>query len=84
MGGKYSIRQVRKHSDLEVVVSSGKSTDEIIPGQATSSDHGFTPEINHPGGAGERKFVVYGTAARFCASDPTKYPECKIPVIHAV
>jgi hypothetical protein len=32
----------------EVVVSSGKSTDEIIPGQATSSDHGFTPEINHP------------------------------------
>jgi cytoskeletal protein RodZ len=32
----------------EVVGSSGKSTDEITPGQATNFDHGFTPEINHP------------------------------------
>ena len=32
----------------EVVGSSGKSTDEITSGQATSSDDGFTPEINHP------------------------------------
>ena len=32
----------------EVVGSSGKSTDEITSGQATSSEDGFTPEINHP------------------------------------
>ena len=31
--------------------------------------------------AGERKFVVAGTLARFCASDPTKDPQCKIQVI---
>jgi hypothetical protein len=32
----------------EVVGSNVKSTDEITPGQATSSDDGFTPEINRP------------------------------------
>jgi hypothetical protein len=32
----------------EVVGSSGKSTDEITSGRATSSDDGFTPEINRP------------------------------------
>jgi hypothetical protein len=32
----------------EVVGSNGKSTGDITLGQATSADHGFNPEINHP------------------------------------
>src|SRR5258708_17887644 len=32
----------------EVMGSNGKSTGDITLGQATSVDHGFNPEINHP------------------------------------
>ena len=68
----------------EVVGSNGKSTDEITPEQLTSSDPGSTPEINKAEVQAKVSFLVYGTAARFCASDPTKDPQCKTSLIHAV
>ena len=43
----------------------------------------FTPEINHINAQANASSWISGTLARFCASDPTKDPQCKIQVIRA-
>jgi hypothetical protein len=69
------------HAFTEISLKENSSSQIEAAASTPTPVLAFTPEINRINAQAKRQFVVAGTWARFCASDPTKDPQCKIQVI---